>query len=116
MSYDDYLPNRNTFDGREVLDQISALRDADPEDQDELDNLLAFAEEAERVAGDWPNATFIRDSYWVQYAQELADELGAVDYNAGWPAAYIDWDRAASDLKMDYSSIDLDGIEFWVRS
>ena len=27
----------------------------------------------------------------------------------------IDWDRAAEDLKMDYSAIDFDGVTYYVR-
>lgn len=37
------------------------------------------------------------------FAQELADDLGCINPDAGWPNSYIDWERAARDLFMDYS-------------
>lgn len=37
-----------------------------------------------------------------EYAQELAEELGAVPSEYTWPASYIDWTSAACDLFMDY--------------
>ena len=41
--------------------------------------------------------------------------MGAVPRDAGWPTSYIDWERAADALKMDYTSIEADGRTFWVR-
>lgn len=39
------------------------------------------------------------------FAEELADELGAVPEDLTWPMSYIDWERAARDLFMgDYWS------------
>lgn len=35
------------------------------------------------------------------YAQNLADDLGAVNENATWPNNYIDWERATRDLFLD---------------
>ena len=37
------------------------------------------------------------------FAQEMADQLGAVDKNASWPMNCIDWEQAASELMYDYS-------------
>ena len=56
---------------------------------------------------------FIRESYWVDYCRELADDLGAVDKSAGWPMSYIDWDAAADALAMDYSTCEVDGITYY---
>ena len=37
------------------------------------------------------------------FAAELADSLGSVpDSDAPWPLGYIDWERAARDLMLDY--------------
>ena len=35
----------------------------------------------------------------------MAEDLGAIDPNAGWPLYCIDWDQAARDLRMDYTEI-----------
>lgn len=40
------------------------------------------------------------------FAQELADSLGAIPDDYSWPNSYIDWERAARDLMMDYGSSD----------
>jgi hypothetical protein len=81
----------------------------------ELAILRALAEEGNGV-GDWEfGATLIRDSYFVDYAQELAEDIGALPADAGWPAYCIDWERAARDLQMDYTSVDYDGVTYWVR-
>lgn len=37
------------------------------------------------------------------FAQELAEDIGAIPDDAAWPNSYIDWERAARDLFMDYS-------------
>lgn len=61
--------------------------------------------------------TLIRDSYFEEYAQDLAEEIGATDSNAarGWPLNCIDWEQAARELKMDYTSADFDGVTYWYR-
>jgi len=39
------------------------------------------------------------------FAQNLADDLGAIDRNLTWPMYCIDWEQAARDLMMDYYEI-----------
>lgn len=93
---------------------------ADPLDADEereLDVLRALAVEGEGFS-DWSyGETMVRDSYWEEYAQEVANDLGYMDAeNAGsWPFNCINWERAARELQMDYSSIDFDGVTYWIR-
>ena len=38
-----------------------------------------------------------------EFAQEMAEEIGAIDEKAGWPNNCIDWERAARELMYDYS-------------
>ena len=83
---------------------------------DELRILKALADEASGYAADWHyGETLIRDSYFKDYAMQLADDIGAIDLNASWPMTCIDWDQAASELKMDYSAVDFDGVTYWIR-
>jgi hypothetical protein len=88
------------------------------DNQDELDALLALQNEAEGYAPDWKYGTaLIRDSYFEHYAQELADDLhGKAMSDATWPFDCIDWERAARELRMDYSAAEFDGVTYWVRS
>ena len=97
-----------------VTDAEEAL--ASWEDAEELKALQSLAEEAEGC-GDWPDSkALIRDSYFQEYAEQLADDIGAIDSNATWPCNCIDWERAASELQYYYTSVDYDGVTYWVRS
>ena len=82
----------------------------------ELDALEALAEEAEGYAPDWQyGEALIRDSYFEEYAEQLADDIGAIDRNATWPTNCIDWAEAASLLQQDYTAVDFDGVTYWIR-
>lgn len=88
----------------------------DEDEQAELAALKALAEEAEGYAADWAHGeTLIRDSYFKEYAQELAEDIGAINRNATWPNNCIDWDQAARELQMDYTSVEFDGVTYWIR-
>jgi uncharacterized protein YlaI len=88
----------------------------DTDDREELRTLLALQEDAEGYCDDWKyGASLIRDSYFREYAEELADDIGAIDRNATWPLNHIDWDAAADELKQDYTEVDYDGVSYWVR-
>lgn len=88
----------------------------DADHGEELAALKALAEEAEGYSGDWAHgATLIRDSYFEDYAQQLAEDIGALENCNQWPATCIDWERAARELQMDYTSVEFDGEAYWVR-
>lgn len=79
--------------------------------------LRKLASQGECSTGDWQHgATLIRDSYFEDYARELADDIGAVPTERTWPMTCIDWEQAARELQMDYTSVDFDGVDYWVRS
>ncbi len=113
------------IDSREVIARIRELEELqddedsemEEEDSDELAILLELAEEASGYAPDWEyGEALIRDSYFETYARELADDIGAISKDAGWPMAHIDWEAAAEALQQDYTEIDFDGVSYWVRS
>jgi hypothetical protein len=84
-----------------------------------LEELWALRQLAEQCedCGDWLHgATLIRDTYFKEYAQELADDIGAIDSNAGWPTCHIDWDAAAESLRQDYTEVEFDGVTYLIRS
>ena len=86
---------------------------------DYLPEMLALRElasECEGYVADWVHGeALIRDSYFREYAMQLADDIGAVPSDAQWPNTCIDWDQAARELQMDYTSISFDGVDYWVR-
>ena len=109
--------SEDVIDSREIIDRIAYLEDS--EDADEIEEraaLVALAEQAEGYAADWQyGEQLIRDSYFKDYAMELAEDIGAVDANASWPNTCIDWDQAARDLQMDYTSVEFAGVTYWIR-
>jgi len=123
MTYKTELATRDTFSIDDVTDRIEEIEDAldvdyptDPDNADErkeaeieLATLRLFLDDA----GDCED--FIHDSYFTIYAQELAEDIGAVDDVDTWPAYCIDWDYAAKELQYDYSCVELDGAIFWCR-
>lgn len=117
------------IDSRDVIEAIEALEseledepghlltsDEADELRAELDALKSLADEASGYAADWEyGETLIRDSYFETYAQELADDIGAVDANAPWPMSCIDWEQAARELQQDYTCVSFDGVDYWIR-
>jgi len=102
----------------EELERNASVEDddiLDEEEREELTSLRAICEEGDSFA-DWTyGCTLIRESYFTEYAQELAEDIGAISSDAQWPLSYIDWDRAADALKMDYSTIEVEGTTYYGR-
>ena len=116
----DEIFGADIFDSRTAQEAIDWLEiDQDNNDEDETANLT----DLQALRDEWGDTTswddgvtFIRDGYFTDYAQEYADEIGAIDGDAGWPINCIDWDEAASDLKQDYTQVDLRGKTYWGRA
>lgn len=81
-----------------------------------LESLKAFAAEFENYApGYMHGEAAIRDSYFQEYAEQFADDIGAIDSGANWPLNCIDWEQAATQLQQDYVAIDFNDVRYWVR-
>lgn|SRR5574337_519667 len=119
--YDDVI------DLRDVIARVEELREGrdesgetadDAEELAVLESLLSECKGAggdEQWEGDWYPVTLIRDSYFEDYAQELAEDIGAINPDASWPNNCIDWERAARELQMDYTSVEFDDVTYWTR-
>lgn len=112
----------DTEEGRELGDALAMARKelADwqaSDDPAELATLVAFRDELKGYCDDWTHGvTLIRDSYFKEYAMELADECSnEKPSEAGWPFNCIDWNKAARELQMDYTSGEFDGVTYWAR-
>jgi len=85
----------------DIVSEFVALRDLDSELSE---------------VGDWNfGATLIRESYFTEYAKELADGCGMTDREAKWPNNHLDWNGAAEELKTDYREVKFNGETYLVR-
>lgn len=117
----------NTADLIDLRDVIERIEGFDPDlddDQavvDEYNELTALLNDLkgyggdEQWRGDWYPITLIRDSYFTDYARQLAEDIGAIDPDASWPNNCIDWEQASRELRMDYSAVDYAGTMYWYR-
>ncbi|MGH9890683.1 MAG: hypothetical protein ACREA0_01605 [bacterium] len=122
----------DTIDSRDVIARIGELsakfvdltlaQDEEALDEwkgeygTELEALESLAEGAEGHCADWKRGEqLIRDSYFETYAQELAEDIGAIPDGTQWPCTYIDWEAAALALQQDYTGVDYDGVTYWTR-
>ena len=85
---------------------------------EELQKLQKFAEEISGYCPDYNHGeTLIKEDHFEDYARELAEEISdSAMRNAGWPYNCNDWEKAADELKGDYTSAELDGTTYYFRS
>ena len=75
------------FDEERMADAL------EPEEELHLHQLRELLSELEYCAGDFGyGANLIRDSYFRDYAEQFADDIGAINSENSWPAYCIDWD------------------------
>lgn len=140
MSGFDVFNLEDIFDSRDVIKRINELKEewAEVTEEESADDyalseddwsvglgedgaaeivaLLELAARPESELSGWDyGVTFIADHYFIEYAKELAEDIGAIDREASWPAYHIDWEAAAEDLKMDYSQYEFNGEIYWAR-
>lgn len=96
-------------------DAWDGVPDGEPEELVMLEGILselAGYGGDEKFDGDWYPLGLVADSYFQEYAQNLAEEE-QVDTNARWPMDCIDWEQAALELQMDYSYILIHDSTYW---
>lgn len=108
------------IDSRDVIARIEELEtdieSIDETERAELAILRALAEDAEGYAPDWHHGeTLIRDSYFEDYARDLADDICDLR-SYSWPFDCIDWSQAAAELRADYTAVEFDSVTYWIRS
>ncbi len=108
-------------------DAISEAGEAVDDAQKELDRAneefgadeqkeLASLEDVENEVGDLRHAHLIHEDDFEDYAQDFAEEYCDMKSAAQWPFTCIDWEKAARDLRMDFSTIDHDGETYLYQS
>jgi hypothetical protein len=86
-------------------------------EQEELDALLELESEIGSLEECARNGVyFIDEDYFVEFAKELALDIGVIDGDPmEWPLNNIDWDAAADELRMDYTEVEYDGNSYLVN-
>lgn len=88
----------------------------DDEELQEWKTLKEICAEGNGYFSDWQyGVQLIADHYFTVHAQEVAESIGATDREQSWPHTCIDWEQAARDLQMDYTSIEIKGSTYWGR-
>lgn len=114
----------NVIDVRDIIKRYEELEDnteANEEEREEFNNLQKLLNDLEGNGGDeqfrdeWYPLTLIRDSYFKDYAKELAEDIGAISKDTAWPNNCIDWIHAANQLRADYTSVKIGDTTYWYR-
>lgn len=119
----DDLAGEDFIDSRDLVTRLDALESDlidDALDENllvERKQLLEIIDEIEGYSGDRARdgITLIAEHDFENHARDLAEDIGAIDPNARWPLDCIDWQKAADELKQDYTSITINGWEYWYR-
>ena len=115
VELDGMADDERTEDEDDELEELEG--DFAAGDLEEYQSLKTFVSEAEDYCSDWHHGEqFINDSYFVEYAQQLAEDIGAINSDAQWPNNHIDWQAAAKELEIDYTSYEINGETYWARS
>lgn len=112
------------LDMRDILERREGIppnRDAYQRSVDDSEFLQLYEELEDQLWTDMETVAhqydpiLIRDTYFVTYAQEFAESIGAIDREQDWPANHIDWDAAADSLKMDFSEYNIGEYTYYGR-
>lgn len=104
----------------EITDKIAELYnndERDEEEESEYNALLELEAQCKAYNDDYDyGETLIRDSYFKEYAIELASEISDPNIDNVWPYNCIDWNFAAMMLKQDYVSVQYHDVTYWIRA
>jgi hypothetical protein len=98
-----------------------ALDEWEEENREEFDTLSGIVDELRgdggdhQFEGDWFPGYLIRETHFTDYAQQFAEDIGAIPGDAAWPCTCIDWEEAARELRHDYSETDINGTSYLYR-
>jgi hypothetical protein len=129
MDMDNPFERSGVIDSRDVLEyldelgtELQTLKEDNPAEDDEevaelelkLSKLKEFSEECEGYNSDWVHgAQLIPSDYFTEYAKELVEDIGDIPRDLPHYIA-IDWDATAENLKVDYTTVEYDGTEYYL--
>lgn len=121
----DSIPSSEFIDVRDLaedLNLINAVYCEEPLDPSVLEyrrEMYALLEASGNSdLWEWGNnePTLIPESEFVEYAKQLHDDINGNGEMRGWPYTCIDWDKAADELKQDYTTVEFEGRTLYYRA
>ena len=126
----DELSTERILDSRDLDNLLNRLQDEKAEweenpDPDEVEeftqdkaDLLATLEEIKSECPEWAyGEVFIREDYWEDYCQQLAEDLGYISSEGNNPLFQcIDWGQWAELVKTDYSECSIGNETYYYRN
>ncbi len=119
--------SQEVIDSRDVIKRIEELEDLisnnkelpkkKREDLTEEETELELLKDLEDQANtsNWKDGeTLIRESYFVEYVEEMLKDRGDLPKDIPWYIV-IDWEATAENIKADYITIDFDGVDYLIR-
>jgi hypothetical protein len=115
---DKYIDGRDLIARLEELrsDRDNAIEEGEQFDEELAEELGAMEAIEDELPSRGDSETLIREDYFVEYAQQLAEDIGAISGNENWPLTCIDWDKAADELRQDYTSIEFGEFTYYMRA
>ncbi len=103
------------LDARDLMKELDELRDQkeDALDDEEEERLAALIE-LEEALGSGSDVTLIPEDELEEYAEQMDYDVGYVEEHSTI-ASYIDWERWADDVKMDYTPVEFHGDDYYYR-
>lgn len=124
------------FDSRDVVERITRINERIEKEMDSKNTYdvahlrlerLVLKTLLEELAEEFPPSEWMdvrtdtncgvsgfAEHYAEEYAEEYAFDTGAVE-RGSWVEEYVNWEKAADDLKEDYTEVEILGHTFYLR-
>lgn len=115
------LKSEDYIDSRTIIEKYDELKneieDEEREPTEDEGEFMDAVDDLSTEVSDWDfGAQMIREDCFEDYARQLAEDIGSISGDEQWPFTHIDWEAAATELQMNYSSVSFLGCDYLVRS
>lgn len=113
---EDHDANHSEVTKNAVEATADALATFDDTNGPELKALAQVIEDCEGYGDFTHGEALIREDHFEEYARDLAEDLGLMENCDKWPFSCIDWEKAADELRQDYTETEFLGHTYYMRS
>jgi len=115
------IKGSDRLDSREIQqaydDLMEELEIEERQAEEDEQEFIDAVDELRGELSEWDYGAFlIAEDDFEDYAREFASDIGAITGDEAWPANCIDWEKAASELQHDYTSVSFLGYDYLTRS